>query len=656
MDIFSEQKSQYKPYSEDIVIKARPPMVKKPNNLFLTGEIELFPEYRTSYVPYNLESVFEFNKPSCGHYKIQDKINGNTTKMRRGSNHKSENLKQDRERALEAKTLNNNYGVSYPYRYHQKADDENNFEPEYRSKFQPVIGQRSSMIPQRNNLHNEQGTHFDGSSEYKNRYKTYDQFTKSAPIKKQDNLQIHKIKNQTQAEYTERYKEVDMNSFERRMPYRREDNLHTHQGDFPHDKPEYCEKYRHPHASSYPERAKAREDFLALEGDMEYSPEYRKNYVEFPRQRPIVRRPPSNVQMPVTMERDRKKEKVVDLPIDVPYHSSNSASRFSRRGSEDSDEIPLEMRPEYRKAMRYNMIKERSPSRNGSHASGSSNEKMKSPPSDKDKSNNNNNTKVSKVTIKENNKENDASKIQKKTSPIVKEKMFNENNEVIVEPLRPPENFKLPTRSPEKQTLGKPPSYPIERGKFNEENSNFAKKRTERRTKPMKVTIDQFDPNECTLSDDEPAPPRKEFIDPNYFPPQTFQTNYQQQQAISKKKSPKFGRRATNPVENYHLRTKTSVIEANPRYAHERRKDIVPNCHERSAYYHQANQNHQMIPQARPPADSLATNYYPNYEIDREHNYRESLRDERNPFVVIDNRQIREKPNTWMKKSWYDTQ
>lgn len=629
MDIFSEQKSQFKPYPEDVVSRARPPAIRKANNLFLTGENNHLPEYRSSYVHHDIDSVFQHNKPSCGHYKVR----ANRLKSKERD---QEDAMRDMPDRVSRMCSSNSYNDE-KYRYHQRIDGENNFTPEYRSQFKPVIGQRSSMIPQRNNLNVcENGSLFGGSSEYTNRYKSFEEHTKCQPVRKQDNLHVQRVKNQTQPEYTERYREVDMNSFERRKPYRRQDNLHT-EGDFSREAPEYHEKYRQPHASSYPERAKGRDDFLALEGEMVYSPEYRKNYVEFPRQRPIVRRPPSNVQMPTAIERERRvKEKVVDLPIDVvPYHGNASSSRLARVRSDDSDEIPLEARPEYRKAMRYNLIKERSPSRgSGSVRS----EKSKSPDEKKDKNNNSA-------------KDGDTARILSENAARMKQQdMFNENNEVIVEPLKRPENFKIPTRSPDKMALGKAPTYPIEKPVLYKEDKQNLNSRRPMYRKPMKVTIDQVD-NECTYSDDEPAPPRREFVDTSFVPP----PYYQPPPVEMPKKSPKFGRRATNPVENYNLRTKTSVIEANPRYANERRCDLKPNCHERNAYHCVSRDVPIQMTQARPPAEPLATNYYQNYEINKQHNYRESLRDERNPFLVINNGVHQGKPNSWMKKSWYDT-
>lgn len=620
MDIFSEQKSQYKPYSEEIVSRARPPMIKKPNNLFLTGDIELFPEYKTSYVPYSLDSIYKFNKPPCYHPKREKKV-------RNPPRHPQEyvpkaveeppQIMSERNKPLDAKILNNNYGVPCTNRYHQKLDTENNYLPEYRSKYQPNIGQKSSLIPQVSHLNGYDGDdHFRGASEYTNRYKTYDHFTKSAPIKKEDNLHMMGT-NDMRPEYKERYKEVDLNTFERRYPYRQQDNLQS-EGDFGRELPEYHEKYKQHHISSFPERAKPRSDFLCLNGDMDYSAEYRKNYVEFPRQRPIVKKPPTNVRMPSSHERDPRdtKKDSIDLPINLPYHETGS-TRPMRMGSQEEDEIPIECRPEYRRAMRNYMMKERSPTR----ASGQEipkqqplNESAATDPND-----------VGKILSE--NKVN-----------VVQEKIFDENNEIIVEPLRRPENFKIPTRSPVRHPSGKGPTYPLQKDhRFNEPVDS--QKRNSGRRGNMKVVIDDYDTQHAR---------------------ETFSYENEQQQEMnapfqaSMKKSPKFGRRAPNLTEDYNLRTKTNVVEANPRYVRERRSDIQPNRHEQRGYYQQSNQH--PLPLTQP--DTLASNYRPNYELNKQQNYRESLRSDSTPFVVIDQQTKRNsvKPNQWMKKQWYDTQ
>ena len=610
MESCSEQKSKYKPYSEAIVSRARPPMIKKPNNLFLTGDIELFPEYRTSYVPYSLDSVYKFNKPPCCK---RDK------KSKKPQPQPQQELRQvyiptrveeppqimsERNKPLEAKILNNNYGVPCQNRYHQKLDTENNYLPEYKSKYQPVAGKRSSLIPQSTHLGGHDGDveHFRGTSEYTNRYKSYDHFTKSAPIKKQDNL--HMIGNyDMRPEYTERYKKIDMNTFERRYPYRQQDNLQS-EGDFGREMPEYHEKYKDHHISAFPERAKPRNDFLCLNGEMDYSAEYRNNYVEFPRQRPIVKRPPTNVRMPSSHEidpRDRKKDNV-GLPINLPYHENGSTRPFKSESQEE--EIPIECRPEYRRAMRSYMIKERSPSRAANHEI---------------------QQQIGKTTATID--PNDVGKILSENKVnIVQEKIFDDNNEVIVEPLKRPENFKIPTRSPVRHPTGKGPTYPLQKdNRFNEPVSS--QKRNSGRAGNMKVVIDDYDLQHPKESYSYDSDQQQEINAP-------FQANM--------KKSPKFGRRAPNPTEDYNLRTKTNVVEANPRYVRERRSDIQPNRHEQRGYYQ---------PQSVPMTS--------NYEFDKQQHYRESLRNENTPFVVIDQQQTKRnsvKPNTWMKKQWYDTQ
>jgi hypothetical protein len=620
MDIFSESKSQYKPYAEAVVSRARPPAIRKPNNLFLTGDIELFPEYRTSFVPYSLDSIYKCNKPPCYHSKREKKLKKTPPEEKIPIKEPSPPpIMSDRKKPLEAKILNNNYGVSCSNRYHQKLDSENNnYLPEYRSKYQPVVGQRSDLIPQPSHFRKNDDDAFYGASEYSNRYKTYDHFTKSAPIKKQDNLHMVGA-NDMRPEYKERYKEVDMNSFERRHPYRQQDNLHA-EGDFGREMPEYYEKYRSHNADAYPERAKPRHDFLSLNGDMDYSPEYRNNYVEFPRQRPIIKKQPTNIRMPSSHERDRKNDNI-DLPINLShqsYHESGSARPLRKMSSQD-DELPLESRPEYRRAMRHSMLKERSPSRASNHEK--QDEKAEK-------------VKPKQVTVSD---PNDVSKILMDNKVnLPEEKVFDEKNEVIIDMIQRPTNFKIPTRSPVRHPSGKGPSYPLQKDHRYKEPE--AKRNSGRQN--LRVTIDDYDqqhhqPQEqFSFDDDEPL---------------QEQIPYHSM----KKKSPKYGRRAANPVEEYQIRTKTNVIEANPRYVRERRNEIQPNRHEQSAFYHQSNQ-HRM-PLAQAPADSLANNYRPNYEIDKQHNYRQSLNDDKTPFVVID-QQLKPKPNSWMKKNWYDTQ
>ena len=181
MDAFSEQKSQYIHYSNDVISRARPKAIIHPTNLRLSGEIQLFPEYRSAFVPYSLENIAKSNKHSYCHPK-RDKTHNKKPPLppQEMPNHNP----------LDAKIRNNNYGVSCQNRYHEKIDAENQYLPEYRSKFSvPGGGEKSSIIPQHSNF-KKYDQQFGGISEYNNRYKSYDHFTKSAPIKKQDNLNL----------------------------------------------------------------------------------------------------------------------------------------------------------------------------------------------------------------------------------------------------------------------------------------------------------------------------------------------------------------------------------------------------------------------------------------------------------------------------------
>jgi hypothetical protein len=221
--------------------------------------------------------------------------------------------------------------------------------------------------------------------------------------------------------------------------------------------------------------------------------------------------------------------------------------------------------------------------------------------------------------------------------------MFDENNEVIVEQLKPPSNFKIPTRSPTSLTLGRGASYPIPKEKFSEHLSVSRKPRK----------------NYDVSFDDDNGRPRMQSVDfidsdnennnmaaqqQRYRAEENAQ-NYQRPQYP--RRSPKFGRRAALPKEDYQIRKKTNVIEGNTTYS----RDYRPNRHEQRSYHVQPSNAIQF---AQAPADSLANNYRPNYEIDKQQSYRESLGN-KEPFVVLDRQHANKvKQSSWMKKQWYE--
>lgn len=360
---------------------------------------------------------------------------------------------------------------------------------------------------------------------------------------------------------------------------------------------------------------------------MEYDTLHRSNYVEFPRQRPIIKKPTTHIKLANDGTREERKPENLNLPINVPvpYHSNAGANRIQY---ENEDEVAFQCTPEYRKAMRNYMIRERSPSR-------------QAPPPDVEKKVNDKNNNV-KITVNHN----DVSKILTENKVNVpEEKIVNEHNEVIVEPLKKPEGFKIPTRSPTSLNLNRGPSYPIYKEKFNEIASVPRKPR-----KHYDVSFDDEQQPRINSEDFD-------FEDENNNDTRHLRHQYEKPPPhphhVVKKKTtpPKYGRRAPNPKEDYAIRKKTSVIEGNSTYA----RDFCANRHEQKGFPTDRKTN--ALPFAGPPSDPLSNNYRPNYEIDKQQNYREALGN-REPFVVLD-REVQDKnklrQSGWMKKQWYDT-
>lgn len=152
------------------------------------------------------------------------------------------------------------------------------FKPEYRSEFVPFPIEKSMSIPQLNNIqfHGK----FGGVPEYRDSFRNYDLYAKSAPIKKPD----HRILNNAaandgvSAEYTEKFKAPDGG---RSVQTKRLDQFNLCNGGAGSDeynaerKAEYSESFADPKVTMHPERAKARASILSLNGNMDYSPEYR---------------------------------------------------------------------------------------------------------------------------------------------------------------------------------------------------------------------------------------------------------------------------------------------------------------------------------------------------------------------------------------------
>jgi hypothetical protein len=612
MDIFSEQKSKYIPYSDAVYAKSRPPMIKYPNNLKLSGDIELLPEYKKAYVPYDLNIVQRINNFDDPPYLQRRQVMEARKK----------------ERPVEARN-----GVQCKNRYHEKQDDENNYQPEYTRQFLPIQVERSKSIPQASHFVQNKEP-FDGTSEYNTRYKYYDHFSKSAPIKKLDNLSL-KGQYDIRPEYNEQYKTHDSRDYQKRVPLKQQDNLNM-QGEFPRQVPEYHESFKDHHIKTLPERAKPKKDYLYLNGDMEYSPEYRDTYRDFPRQRPIIKKPQSNIKLSSnrSFEEEGPHERVkysdeingATLPVNVQNYHNDGLTPHHRMKSEDAngdlDDEDLKCNPEYRKAYKNYLLKERSPSR---------------------------------INLIEDAKH----KNDKEPKRFVSEENLKDGNnkEAIVETIKPPADFKIPTRSPTHHSAGRAPSYPIENEKgfkpkspIRSPSQRLSRDSRGRRLENGgdKVLVEEYDRR------------RRD------FPVEEFTQKYDSQPSY--RRVPRYGRRSNAPVavpNNNYIRTRTNVIEANPNYIREPPRDVKPNRHEQSAYF-QSHQPNYPAPACMPikypdlPESSLGNaNYLGMYEYEKQQQYRQHLGGDK-PFVVIDKGQKNAphqetcKPNKWMQPSWYD--
>lgn len=228
-------------------------------------------------------------------------------------------------------------------RCHLKLQGEMNYIPEYRSQFVPQLGERAHSIPQLSSI-KFQGE-FSGVPEYRDRFKVYDCYSKSAPIKKPDHLtSCGEIK--ISPEYQEKFVPHPLNS--RSTTLKAGDTLRP-KGEFPKQLPEYNANFKDPQIHQMPERGKPREPYLRLKGKIEFSPEYKSTYLDHPRSRPVVKKATSSIK--IAQGRS-------------PYSSPRRKFKSSSPKRIDFDPtLPLKKQPEYRKAAFNYQIRERTPTR-----------------------------------------------------------------------------------------------------------------------------------------------------------------------------------------------------------------------------------------------------------------------------------------------------
>lgn len=132
---------------------------------------------------------------------------------------------------------------------------------------------------------------FHGTPEYRDSFKNYNHFTKSAPIKAKDHLRVSptcvstaaippSIASSSLSEYTDKYKEIDLRTVDYRNLSKQmsnvamRNNLMVGHSDA-HIFPEYFESFKDPLIKKRPDKGQPHSPILSLSGSMDYNPEYR---------------------------------------------------------------------------------------------------------------------------------------------------------------------------------------------------------------------------------------------------------------------------------------------------------------------------------------------------------------------------------------------
>lgn len=311
MEIGSEHQSNYKCYGPEELNRSKPQLYKYPENLNLIGNVDYRPEYRTSYIEHDIP-------------------------RRRRYARMNESQQQ----------------TPHPSESHFKLEGNVLYKPEYMSNFVEFPIEKSHSIPQLASIkfHGE----FKGVPEYKERFKTYDNIAKSACIRRTDNLHPFGGLVDTISEYREQFQESIISNEERIRRYsERQDNLRP-TGEFSKDVPEYNESFRDYHITAVPERARTRPTHLNLTGSRDFTPEYRNNYVDFPRSRPISKKPSPSLITPL-----KGNIYATDSGKKQELHFVHTRDNIHEPVL---DEVPFKELPEYRRARTNYLIRERSSS------------------------------------------------------------------------------------------------------------------------------------------------------------------------------------------------------------------------------------------------------------------------------------------------------
>lgn len=149
-------------------------------------------------------------------------------------------------------------------------------EPEYRSQFVTYPIEKSQSVPQISNI--QFNGKFGGVAEYRDSFREYDHYAKIDPIRNPDHLTVQGAvmggDGGVTAEYTDRFKAPDHRALEKQVSAKKSD-LFRLQGHEERRPAEYNDRFRDPKIRTLPQRGKPRSDIMAMDGEMDYTPEYR---------------------------------------------------------------------------------------------------------------------------------------------------------------------------------------------------------------------------------------------------------------------------------------------------------------------------------------------------------------------------------------------
>ncbi|XP_017483109.1 PREDICTED: uncharacterized protein LOC108371991 isoform X1 [Rhagoletis zephyria] len=354
----SEHQEQFHWYTPEDLKYCRSTSVRNSKNLFASGEISMEPEYRSSYISYPMvdrtTKILPREAFRLDPDPVEKKIHPTVQEV--PSCQKLANDKSLRE--LAARNLQKSRLQQYV------GDNKYNTAPsEYKRQFVQFPIEKAHSIPQISHI-KIQGK-FGGVPEYQDCFKMYDNYSKSAPIKKVDNLRVsgaeivEKANDDTKLpEYREKFREPPK-SVSKEKAIKIPDHLHPN-GQFSKDIPEYYESFRDPKITQMPERGKCREPYLRLKGKIEFNPEYRNTFLDFPRSRPIIRKPASTFRLPNSSTTSNT------TLIKSPKSARRKFKSYSPKRKEYIENSPITdvtTTPEYRRANYQYQLRERTPTR-----------------------------------------------------------------------------------------------------------------------------------------------------------------------------------------------------------------------------------------------------------------------------------------------------